>query len=132
MGHERRRHTRYPSGANVMISADLPDGEEISAEGVCLNISQSGLLLKCEKRLPPDSLVSFKIDRWDLEGWATVRHCREVGGQFLAGVEFNDGLEWIPAELQGKARTPSIMPVLVVAMFCLVLFAIVVLATSAA
>ena len=132
MGQERRRHIRYPSGANVMISADLPDGEEISAEGICLNISQSGLLLKTEQRLPPNTVVSFKIDRWSLEGWATVRHCRDVGGQYLAGVEFNDGLEWIPKEMDGRARAPSIMPVLVVALFCIVLFAIIAFATSAA
>ncbi len=127
MGRERRRHTRYPSGANVMISADLPGGGEISLEGSCLNISQSGFLVKSPRSLPADAVVSFKIEKWNLEGWATVRHCRQVGGEYLAGVEFNEGLEWIPQVIEGKARSLSLMPVLVIALFSVALVALIVL-----
>ena len=61
-----------------------------------------------------------------------MRHCRLEDGQYLAGVEFTGDLEWAPAKLEGPVYSPSIAPVLVVALFCVAFVVLIVLTTSSA
>jgi hypothetical protein len=88
-GPERRHHPRWPFKGAVEL---WPDGTGARSQlhGTCLNISETGVGLSCDKHLQPGDImeVAVHLPEMSLCGRAAVRYCAQVRGQYMVGLEF--------------------------------------------
>ena len=88
-GAERRDAPRWPfPGAIELRPADADGGTQWF--GTCRNVSETGLGMTCDQYLDPgDRLdIAVHLPEASFYGQAIVRYCKEVRGQFMAGLEF--------------------------------------------
>ncbi len=88
-GTERRRAPRWPFNGAVEIWPE-GSGNRSTVHGACLNISETGLGLKCEQQLTVgESMeVAVHLSEMTVCGRAVVRYCAEVRGEYMVGMEF--------------------------------------------
>ena len=74
--------------ASVWLSTGSQKETEPSLESECLNVSETGMMLRVPKLIEVESEVSFRIDALDLEGSGTVLQCGNFGDYFMVAVKF--------------------------------------------
>jgi hypothetical protein len=87
---ERRRAPRWPFASPVELwVTDARQGERYIL-GTCENLSADGLGLLCDEPLPVGQQVGVAIHQpvASLHGKGMIRHCRQVGQRYYAGLEF--------------------------------------------
>ena len=82
-GVERRREVRYPCDDPAVVQV-LSDGTTFPA--TLLDISRSGLRVRLGVRLSIDAEIQVTLPKQAVI-LGRVRHCHQLGGQFIAGVE---------------------------------------------
>ncbi|MBI4890726.1 MAG: PilZ domain-containing protein [Acidobacteria bacterium] len=91
---EKRVKERFPRNAKVKVAWPSPSGVPIWQSGRCVDVSESGMLLRADKAIPSHTLVRVESVDLNLFGPATVRHCTRAGLDFRIGLEFSGGLKW--------------------------------------
>lgn len=92
-----RQHRRYALDAGVLKVSWLDaTGSMKMTRTRGLNISEGGIAIELPEAAMPLSLVRFQSDRFNVRGAGYVRHCRREGAKFVVGLEFAEGLHWIP------------------------------------
>ena len=88
--HERRRAPRWPFPGTVEIYPAGGDGT-VRYFGSCRNLSETGLGMRCEQYLEPESRVEIAIHlpEASLCGKAIVRYCMETPQGYMTGLEFD-------------------------------------------
>jgi PilZ domain len=88
---DQRQHSRIRFFGVVFLSWEEPGGDENDDNhvmGRCVDISEGGLAVLLSKRIFVGTQVRVRADWVKLDGPATVRHSREVGGVFQLGLQF--------------------------------------------
>ena len=70
--------TRIPCTQAVLLAWTAEDGSDRYARGRCRDVSTAGLRIETFEAIPAQSLVSLRIETWDLAGSARVRYSRRV------------------------------------------------------
>ena len=108
----RRRHARYPYSAPIRVYAG-----EAPVDGLCVNISESGMLVQVPEPIPVATNVNFRVDEMDLKGSGEVRHSGGYGRQYYIGLEFQNGLTWAPSRPVARPPGMTIAPLLYLVLF---------------
>jgi hypothetical protein len=74
-----RRHPRYWTAGDVIISLQNADGETVEINGVTENISKSGAAVFCETEAVVGDPVKFSCPEFEFETDAIVRNRRGMG-----------------------------------------------------
>ena len=69
-------------------------GHPFARNGLCLDISASGMKVKLDAEIPLRTVVTVRASEIQLHGSASVRSCTRVGTKFTAGLEFVGGMKW--------------------------------------
>jgi len=85
---KRRRHPRYRGNVAAWIAWDDNSGKKRHLMGRCVDVSVSGSCIELTSSVRPGTTVTVGIPRLSLTALAAVRHCREAGGKFAVGLEF--------------------------------------------
>jgi hypothetical protein len=86
----RRLVPRWPFPGTVELWIPEGEGVERYELATSLNLSLNGIGIRCEESLPPNLELAIAIHEPEVSfhGRAIVRHCTEVGDDFLIGLEF--------------------------------------------
>jgi hypothetical protein len=92
-----RQHRRYALDAGPLKVSWLDvSGAMKMTRTRGLNISEGGIALELPEAAMAQSLVRFQSDRFNVRGAGYVRHCRREGSRYIVGLEFAEGLHWVP------------------------------------
>ena len=100
-----RRHPRFPVEAPVEVSCETSSGETVSFTGTCLNLSETGLMMRLPAVIPVLNQIRFRIAEMEFEGSGVVRHCGTTNTYCLVGIEFSDGLRYLAPVDSGEPTT---------------------------
>ena len=93
-----RRHRRYTVDSSMLQVSWLDmKGKMRVTRTRALNICEEGIALQLPEPVMP-LMVRFKSERFNVSGMGEVRHCERVGGLYIVGLQFADGLRWKPPE----------------------------------
>ncbi len=92
----QRRHVRHRIEPRVEISYQGGDGLYHRLNGICTDISESGIQVEINGPIPVQTYVTITVSNPKLRGSASVRYSRPKGVKFLVGLEFSGGLTWNP------------------------------------
>jgi len=84
-----RRHLRIPYGGPVRLSWEDQRGELNFAAGKCLDISKAGLQIEIPVPIPRGTYITFRADRINVSGTASVRNVTNKGSRYIVGLELN-------------------------------------------
>ena len=85
----KRRHTRIPYSGPVRLSWEDQRGELNFAAGKCLDISKAGLQIEVPVPIPRGTYLTFRADRINVSGTASVRNTLTKGSRYILGLELN-------------------------------------------
>jgi|SRR5579862_1043179 hypothetical protein len=88
---EERRASRFRYIGVIFLSWTEPGGDN-HVMGRCLDISEGGLGVEVARRIFVGTEVRVQADWVILNGVATVRHSRELGGVFHLGLQLKQPL----------------------------------------
>ena len=99
---ERRRHRRYQvTNSTLRVSfLDMNGALKMISAARVMNVSECGMALEFPEKPLPTSMVRFQSERFKLTGSASVRHAQKLGNPWMVGVEFANGLRWIPPDFE--------------------------------
>lgn len=86
MRAEPRRRCRK----SYSISWRDEDGVTRSAQAVGVDLSRSGVGIRCSAEVPPGVTVYIQDQDNHLAGYSVVRHCTPRGGAYFIGLELNE------------------------------------------
>jgi len=92
MRKDLRRHVRMTDSSEVSLSWQDPHGHFRFSQGLCLEISQTGMRVQIPERVALRSYVNLKANCAGLACSASVRHCMRKAGSFIVGLEFSSPL----------------------------------------
>ena len=86
----RRRTPRWPFPGTVELWIPEADDRERYTLATSLNLSPRGMGIRCEEPLPPGLELAIAIHEPEMSlcGRAVVRHCTEIEGDYLIGLQF--------------------------------------------
>lgn len=84
-----RRHSRIPYNGPVRLSWEDQRGELNFAAGKCLDISKAGLQIEVPVSIPRGTYLTFRADRINVSGTASVRNVVSKGSKYILGLELN-------------------------------------------
>ncbi|HEY2845067.1 MAG TPA: PilZ domain-containing protein [Bryobacteraceae bacterium] len=87
-----RRHQRISCRQPVLLAWTAEDGSDRYARGKCRDVSAAGLRIETFDPIPAHSLVSLRIETWDLAGSARVRYSRRSATGVVIGLELNQNV----------------------------------------
>ena len=106
-----RKHRRYTvRDSTLRVSWLDAKGQLKMAHVKVLNVSEGGMALELPEAPLTNSMIRFQSERHKLVGSAALRHCRKVGVKYIVGVEFTDGLRWIPPDVPVEEPIPLFDP----------------------
>ncbi len=87
---DRRKSPRWPFPGTAELWVPDECGREFYTLATSLNLSIHGVGLRCDDPLPEglEMGIALHEPEMSLHGRVRVRHCTEVEGEFLLGVEF--------------------------------------------
>jgi curved DNA-binding protein len=85
----RREQRRYVSAAYSICWQDRA-GQMNSAQVQSLDLSDSGIKIRCSAELPLGASVFIESPDSRSTGYSTVRHCARLDGKYSIGLEFNE------------------------------------------
>jgi len=107
---ESRRSRRFAVDAGLLEVSWLDKtGKMRTTRTQALNISETGMALQLPEPVMP-LLVRFESQRFNVKGAGTVRYCRRIGGKYIVGVEFTEGLRWQAPDEDVKEPIPLCDP----------------------
>ncbi len=86
---ENRQHHRVPYSGPARISWEDDHGLTRFAHAKCIDVSEEGLQIEMSESIPARSQISFRIDRINLSGSATVRNVRWRGCKYILGLNLS-------------------------------------------
>ena len=86
----RRKAARWPFPGTVELWIPDEAGLEQYCLATSLNLSVYGVGIRCDEALSPGLELAIAIHEPEasLHGKAVVRHCTEMGDEYLAGLQF--------------------------------------------
>ena len=100
-----RRHRRFAvHNSSLRVSWLDVQGQLKMAVARVLNVSESGMAVELPEKPLPTSMVRFQSEKHRLSGTAAVRHAYRFSSKWVVGVEFSDGLRWMPPD--GEVEEP--------------------------
>lgn len=89
-GKGRRAAPRWPFPGTVELWIPEADGLERYALATSLNLSLDGTGIRCDEPLSPGLELAIAIHEPEMSfhGHAVVRHCNEIEGDYLIGLQF--------------------------------------------
>src|SRR5947209_4104396 len=94
-----RQNPRYLVANGVLRVSWLDKNSRLKMAQVrVLNISERGMTIELPEEPQVNTHIRLQSEKHKVEGSAAVRHSRRVGGKYIIGVEFMDGLRWRPPE----------------------------------
>ena len=94
---EMRRHPRYAcKGVTLQAGWLGVDGNMKMALVRAINISEGGICLELPDAALPNSMIRLQGQKLNLRGLGSIRHSNRVGNKYYVGVQFIDGLRWVP------------------------------------
>jgi hypothetical protein len=107
---EARRHRRYAVDAGILQVSWLDiKGKMRVTRTRALNICEEGIALQLPEPVMP-LLVRFKSERFNVTGVGEVKHCERVGGAYIVGLQFTDGLRWRSPDVDVNEPIPVCDP----------------------
>jgi c-di-GMP-binding flagellar brake protein YcgR len=85
---ERRKRTRTPVSATVLLCWTDERGHEHYGRGRCLDLSESGCAVELMEGIPLRTNISMRFPESDVSTFASVRHVTRKGSKFHVGLEF--------------------------------------------
>lgn len=82
-----RRHQRIPCTPSILLTWTDTHGFDRYARGQCRDVSEVGLRVDTVDKIPPQSYVNLRIEKWDLTTSARVRYSRRAGTGNIIGLE---------------------------------------------
>lgn len=82
------RPTPEAPAASIWLSRGGQKEADVSLESECLNVSESGLMLRVPKLIEVESEIRFRVPGLELEGSGTVLQCGNFGDSFMVAVRF--------------------------------------------
>lgn len=96
---DTRRHRRYAvKDSTLRVSWLDSTGNPKMAYSRVLNVCEAGMALELPELPAVNSTVRFQSEKHKLFGGGKVRHARRAGTKCIVGIEFADGLKWMPPE----------------------------------
>lgn len=95
-GETRRRHERHRMDFPVEIAYEAGGGLVHRLKGKSVDVSESGMRVKLNERIPDQAYVSVRARTQNIHGSGSVRHCKPLGLGYAIGLEFSGGLIWKP------------------------------------
>ncbi len=89
---ENRRHQRVPYVGVARISWEDERGLVRHEEAKCLDISQEGLCIAVGQTIPVRSMLSLRVERIKIAGFATVRYIAWRGRNRTLGLNLSQPL----------------------------------------
>ena len=89
-----RRKPRHQLDGALRILWEDSDGREVISRAQIVNISESGLQLRVEDKIPVRTYISCNEPRLGVTGRGSVRYCHFTKGKFVVGIEFLGGTGW--------------------------------------
>ena len=95
---ERRRHPRYScKSIALQVGWQGLDGNARMGLVRAVNISESGICLELPDDALPNSMVRLHAQKHlRLHGLGSIRYRHRMGHTVRVGIEFIDGLRWVP------------------------------------
>jgi len=90
LGNDKRRHPRYEGDVAAWVAWSDEAGRKRHLMGRCVDVSVSGSRIELASSIQPGTAVTVGIPRLSLTVSAAVRHCRDAGGRFSVGLEFQE------------------------------------------
>lgn len=90
-GPDGRRHAaRWPFPGTVELWIPDENGVEWHRLATTLNMSVEGTGIRCDESLPIglELALAMHEPEMSLHGRAVVRHCTDIGGEYLVGLQF--------------------------------------------
>lgn len=89
-GGDRRRMPRWPFPGTAELWIPGENGVEYHVVATSLNLSVSGIGVRCDEALKPGLELSVAIHEPEasFHGRAVVRHCTAIENEYLMGLEF--------------------------------------------
>jgi hypothetical protein len=86
---ERRREPRWPFASPVQLWVRNRMGQEVEIHATCINLTETGLGLSCEKPLESGLCIPIAIHQAEAtyHGKGVVRHCTPSNGEYFVGIE---------------------------------------------
>ena len=97
---EKRRYRRYAVVNSIVRASWLgDDGEPRMSHARVLNVCEGGMALELPEAPRLNAMIRFQSEKHRLVGAGGVRHAyRQIGGKYCVGIEFSDGLRWMPPD----------------------------------
>ena len=94
---DMRKHRRYTvDNATLRVSWLDSKSQLKMAHARVLNICERGMALELPEAPMMNTMVRFQSEKHKLVGSGGIRHCRKVGSKYIVGIEFGEGLRWMP------------------------------------
>jgi hypothetical protein len=89
-GKARRMVTRWPFPGTVELWIPDADGIERYSLATSLNLSLGGVGIRCDEDLQVGLELALAVHEPEVSfhGRGVVRHCTDMGGEFLVGLQF--------------------------------------------
>ncbi len=89
-GKARRKVTRWPFPGTVELWIPDEQGRERYALATSLNLSLGGVGIRCDEALSLGLELALAVHEPEVSfhGRGIVRHCTDMGGEFLIGLQF--------------------------------------------
>ena len=89
-GTARRKVTRWPFPGTVELWIPDEEGHVRYALSTSLNLSLGGVGIRCDEPLSPGLELAVAVHEPEISfhGRAVVRHCTNMVGEFLVGLQF--------------------------------------------
>ncbi|MGD2109857.1 MAG: PilZ domain-containing protein [Phycisphaerae bacterium] len=86
----RRKVARWPFPGTVELWIPDQQGRERYTLATSLNLGLGGVGIRCDEPLSPGLELALAVHEPEISfhGRGTVRHCTEMGGEYLIGLQF--------------------------------------------
>ena len=86
---ELRRHPRLPYVGPVRICSEDARGQAVYGMAQCVDLSESGLRIEGQSRLPVGTYVSLRADQLNLGCSARVKRVAQQRSRYVLGLELS-------------------------------------------
>jgi hypothetical protein len=102
-----RRCPRFPINSTGMLVYTDAHGETTVLRFKVTDIGRHGMSLEAGHAIPVGTIVSFRMEKPQMVGPASVRYCAVKKLKYSIGLEFSGGLEWEDESVSSEANPIS-------------------------
>jgi hypothetical protein len=89
MATEKRRSQRIEVNDTGSILWQTESGASMAEKIVVTNLADYGVMIETARNLPVRQRVQIKVPAREIDGSASVRHCRQKGLKYRIGLELS-------------------------------------------